>query len=159
MKLDLEKMMNELAENYVLLLRLHPAVKSTINYSEQYPEFVYDYSSSNYDINELLLFGDYLITDYSSLPYEFSLLNKPMIFFAYDLETYSKERGLLDHYEQMVPGPIVKQTDDVIYLLKEKQFDFKQIKDYAEEWNKYSKGHSSKSIVQYMFKKDSIRMK
>jgi CDP-glycerol glycerophosphotransferase (TagB/SpsB family) len=80
LKLDLEKMYQELSDEYVLLLRFHPAIKSSLENNELYSNFVYDYSSSRYDANELLLITDLLITDYSSIPYEFSLLNKPMIF-------------------------------------------------------------------------------
>ncbi|MBS4178109.1 CDP-glycerol glycerophosphotransferase family protein [Lederbergia citrea] len=159
MKLELDKMFDELGPDYIVLLRLHPAVKHVSNYSELYPGFVYDYSSSTYDINELLLISDYLITDYSSIPYEFSLLNKPMIFFAYDLDTYKKERGLWDDYEKMVPGPVVKKTTDIIHLMKENQFDLEQVRNYAGKWNKYSTGNSSEKLVKYMFEKDSFAVR
>ncbi|MCQ6276845.1 CDP-glycerol glycerophosphotransferase family protein [Bacillus sp. V3B] len=156
MKLDLEKMANELSEDYVVLLRFHPATKCTVNYAELYRGFVYDFSSSAYGINELLVNADYLITDYSSIPYEFSLLNKPMIFFAYDLETYQKERGLCGQYENMVPGPIVDDTLDIIHLIKENQFNLEDIKRYARRWNKYSTGRSSEKLIQYIFKEDTV---
>ncbi|WP_338470684.1 CDP-glycerol glycerophosphotransferase family protein [Niallia sp. XMNu-256] len=158
LKLDLENMQNELGKDYVVLLRLHPAVKNSVNYAETYPGFVYDFSSAQHDINELLVIADYLITDYSSIPYEYSLLNKPMIFFAYDLESYQKERGLGDKYERMVPGPIVKQTTDLIQIIKENQFDYNQIRIYAKKWNKYSTGQSSQRLVQYLFQHDSVAM-
>lgn len=156
MELDLDKMSRELGEDYVVLLRLHPAIKGTVDYSELYPGFVYNYSSSKYDINELLLIANYLITDYSSIPYEFSLLNKPMIFFAYDLESYKTERGLMDNYESTVPGPVVDTTADIISLIKEDNFNLEEIKEYAFKWNKYSTGNSSKNLVGYLFQKEAV---
>lgn len=154
-ELDLEKMAEELGDRYVVILRLHPAIKNTLNYSKLFPGFVFDYSSSEYDINELLLLSDILITDYSSLPYEFSLLNKPMIFFAYDLEEYKIERGILDNYEKVVPGPVVTQTNDVINIIKKDHFNLEQVAKYAREWNKYSTGKASENLVKYMLSEES----
>lgn len=151
LKLDLSFMERELGDDYVLLLRLHPAIKNTSNYANQHPDFVYDFSSAKYDIYELLLVADYLITDYSSIPYEFSLLGKPMVFFAYDLEIYEKERGLWARYETMVPGPVVKSSEEIITVIKESSFDLKVVKDYSRKWNKYSNGQSSENLVNYMF--------
>ncbi|MBT2757221.1 CDP-glycerol glycerophosphotransferase family protein [Mesobacillus foraminis] len=156
MELELDEMSRELGEDYVVLLRLHPAIKGTVDYSELYPGFVYNYSSSKYDINELLLIANYLITDYSSIPYEFSLLNKPMIFFAYDLEQYKKERGLMDNYEHTVPGPVVNHTKDIIALIKEDNFNLEEIKEYAVKWNRYSAGDSSENLVRYLFEKEAV---
>ena len=154
-ELELDQMVKELGEDYVLLLRLHPAIKNPVDYSKLYPGFVYDYSSPKYDINELLLIANYLITDYSSIPYEFSLLNKPMIFFAYDLETYKKDRGLIDRFEQTVPGPVVEKTSEIVRLIKENQFNLENIKEYASKWNKYSTGNSSKNLVRYLFNEEA----
>lgn len=154
MKLELDQMFKELGTEYVVLLRLHPAIKKSVDYEKLYPGFVYDYSSSSYDINDLLIIANYLITDYSSIPYEFSLLNKPMIFFAYDLESYKMERGLLEGYEETVPGPVVKTTSEIIELIKKDQFNLEQLKDYAGKWNKYSTGKSSQNLVRYVFNKE-----
>ncbi|NUH85498.1 CDP-glycerol glycerophosphotransferase family protein [Bacillus firmus] len=151
LKLEMNKMYKELGDEFIVLLRLHPAIKNTENYSKKYPGFVYDYSSPNYDINELLLIADYLITDYSSIPYEFSLMNKPMLFFAYDLDKYSEERGLVDGYEKMVPGPVVHETSQIVDIIKKDRFNYGKIKEYASRWNKYSTGNSSEKFVNYLF--------
>ena len=61
--------------------------------------------SDHPDINELLLVSDVLVTDYSSVIYEFALLGRPMVFFAPDLEAYERERGFYFDYRTGVPGP------------------------------------------------------
>src|SRR5699024_12602312 len=61
---------------------------------------------------------DILISDYSSVPFEFSLMCKPMVFFAYDLEEYAHSKGFWENYAELVPGPVVKNTDDLIDVLK-----------------------------------------
>ncbi|WP_241198588.1 CDP-glycerol glycerophosphotransferase family protein [Cytobacillus horneckiae] len=154
--LELDQMQVQLGDDYIVLLRLHPAVQTSINFAEKYPGFVYDYSGSQYDINDLLLFADLLVTDYSSIPFEFSLMNKPMIFFAYDLEAYQRERGLMSHYEKMVPGPVVGSTNELINIIQTEKYDYKLIQEYASKWNKYSTGHSSRRLVQYMFEHSDV---
>ncbi|KAF0825005.1 CDP-glycerol glycerophosphotransferase family protein [Cytobacillus firmus] len=159
LELDLRKMHEELGDDHIILLRLHPAIKCDVKFSELYPGFVFDYSSSKYDINELLLISNFLISDYSSIPYEYSLLNRPMIFFAYDLEAYKKERGLWDQYESMLPGPVVSNTSDIIDLIKENKFNFDLINEYAKKWNKYSNGKSSEKLIKYLFTQESVSVK
>lgn len=150
LKLELSKMEQELGKEYVLVLRLHPAVRNNVDYSTMFPGFVYDYSSSKYEINDLLLLADILITDYSSIPYEFSLLNKPMIFFMYDFEQYKKERGIWTGMIEEFPGPIVRDTDSIVELIKKNEFNLSLIESYAKKWNKYSRGRSSRSLVEYL---------
>ncbi|WP_053360604.1 CDP-glycerol glycerophosphotransferase family protein [Bacillus sp. FJAT-27251] len=151
MELDLAKMQKELGEEYIVLLRLHPAIKKSEDYSKMFPGFVFDYSSSHYHINELLLVSDLLITDYSSIPYEYSLLNKPMIFFAYDLNEYMKDRGLWDDYDNMVPGPVVKDTDGIVRQIKSMNSSWNnEVKEFSMKWNKYIFGQSSRNLIQYL---------
>lgn len=149
--LDLDKLHTELGDEYVVLLRLHPAIQDEFHLTGKLSSFVFDFSGPAYDINDLLVVSDILITDYSSIPFEFSLTHKPMIFFAYDLETYREERGLMENFELEVPGPVVKTTDEIINIVKEQAFQLNEIKEYARKWNKYSTGHSSKQLVHYLF--------
>lgn len=155
LQLDLEKMKKELGESYIVILRLHPAIKVTEDYTKKYPDFLFDYSSALYDINDLLLISDYLITDYSSISYEYCLLRKPMIFFTYDLEQYKSERGIWDGFEENLPGPMVMDTESIIELIKKGYFDYSLIDSYAEKWNKYSTGQSSSNLVRYMYEQTS----
>jgi teichoic acid glycerol-phosphate primase len=151
LQLDIGKMVEKLGNDYILFLRLHPAIGNTVTIPTQYPDFIVNVSSGQYDINELLVVADYLITDYSSILVEFSLLQKPMVFFIYDLEEYRRSRGVSEGFEKNLPGPIVSDTDSIIECIHTNRFDLDKINDYAERWNKYSKGHSSYNLVQYMF--------
>src|SRR5699024_4463287 len=148
LQLDVNKMYRELHDDYVLFLRLHPAVSSTVK--NNYPDFVFDVSA-DYDINHLLVITDILISDYSSIPFEFSLLHKPMIFFAYDIDKYAEERGFWDNYDKLVPGPIVENTDDLITVLQEENFDMERIQTFSDEWNRYSDGFSSERLIKALY--------
>ncbi|PTR46720.1 CDP-glycerol glycerophosphotransferase family protein [Geobacillus thermodenitrificans] len=149
--LDLERMYEELAPlDYVLLLKLHPAVKRCLDYDQQrYADFLFDYSDYQ-DVNELLLVTDWLITDYSSIPFEFCLLNKPVIFYMYDIESYRRERGLWDGWDKKLPGPVLFATEQIIDYIRQGNIDFDAIRSFAEEWNCYSKGRSSENLVDYL---------
>jgi teichoic acid glycerol-phosphate primase len=147
--LDIKKMYQILRMDYILLIKLHPAVKTKHNYHKLYPDFVYDFSFYR-GINELLVNVDYLITDYSSIPFEFALLRKPMIFFPYDLEYYQKERGIIQDFVQEVPGPVVFETEDIIKLIINNQFDLDEICEFSNRWNEYSNGISSKELLKYI---------
>lgn len=153
LKLDLDYMYQELRNDYVLFIKLHPAIQNKIKDNIKYKDFLFDYSMDK-NINELLLVADYLISDYSSIPFEYALLEKPMIFFPYDLEEYMIERGLWIPYDEMVPGPIVYNTKDLVQHIKHNQFDIDVIRKFSEMWNKYSKGNSSEKLVQTLFKED-----
>ncbi|MCM3115321.1 CDP-glycerol glycerophosphotransferase family protein [Neobacillus sp. MER 74] len=157
--LEVEKMAHELGQDYRLILRLHPAIVHKDEYVLRYSDFVVDLSSSQYDINELLVAADYLITDYSSIPYDFSILHKPIIFFAYDLDEYKEHRGLMEGFEDNLPGPLVKDTQSIIDLIQNNRFDLSLVEYYAEKWNQYSKGCSSQNLVQYIFAEESFKAK
>jgi teichoic acid glycerol-phosphate primase len=151
LNLNFTELYNKLDNSYVILLKLHPAVKNKITIPNDLKEFVYDFSSYK-NLNELLFISDLLITDYSSIPFEYSTLNKPIIFYLYDIEYYQKARGLWENYLEFLPGPIAYTTDEVLNLLKEAKFDYQRIQLFCKKWNEYSKGDSSKNIVKLIKK-------
>jgi teichoic acid glycerol-phosphate primase len=151
--LDIYKMYDALHRDYILMIKTHPAVKMKHRYEELYPDFVFNLSGKK--VEELLVLVDYLITDYSSLPFEFSILRKPMIFFPYDYDLYMRERGLVKDYKQIVPGPIAFTTDEIIEVLKKNDFKMEEVIKFAKKWNQYSDGHSSSRLATYLV--NSIR--
>ncbi|MFD1037148.1 CDP-glycerol glycerophosphotransferase family protein [Virgibacillus byunsanensis] len=148
LELDIEKMYREFKNEYVLFLRLHPAVDG--KYQNKFPGFVFNVTSYP-SMNHLLVVSDILISDYSSIPFEFSLLNKPMVFFVYDLDEYAKTRGFWENYEDLVPGPVVENTEDLIDVVKSENFNMEQVKVFADQWNQYSKGSSSKHLINALY--------
>ncbi len=75
---------------FVFLIKMHPFIKEEPQILNEYKEYIFNYYE--YDINELIYISDIMITDYSSCAYEFSLFNRPLIFFRYDKELYEYER-------------------------------------------------------------------
>lgn len=151
MRLDLQKMYTALKGEYVLLIKFHPEIKLQLDLGTEYQRFVFNYSDYP-NINELMIISDILITDYSSIPMEFALLKRKMIFFAYDLEVYKKENGLWEVYDTSVPGPVVKNTDEIIDAIVNHQTNLRQIDAYAQKWSEYCDGNASQKFVEEVFK-------
>ena len=146
--LDVAKMKKKLAHNYVLVIKMHPAVKANFVTDE----FVWDFSTL--PINDLLVLADVLITDYSSLPMEFVLLDQPMIFYAYDLAVYAAEHGFWEVYDQAtIPGPITTTTDEVVSAICSGDKELFALKraSYAKKWALYNNGNASAKLVEKLF--------
>jgi len=113
MMLDLKKMKEILGDEYILLLRLHHFSINGLD-RDILNDFVIDVSGYE-SIEKLYVISDALITDYSSVMFDYGVLNKPMIFFAYDLNKYKNYlRGFNLDFEKEAPGPIVSTSDEVI---------------------------------------------
>ncbi|MEC1669420.1 CDP-glycerol glycerophosphotransferase family protein [Bacillus mojavensis] len=146
-----EQLIHELNGEYVLFVKLHPAVQNNIAFtsSSHYIKNVSDYS-----LYDLLITADILITDYSSIPFEYSILNKPILFYTYDLKKYNEERGLIDNYLSVIPGRACYDSQSLIHEILRASFNIPAIKDFSAKWNMYSRGNSSKNLLQFI--KDQI---
>lgn len=144
---DIAQFNAALGDEYALLVRLHPQIHESLDAVDGAVD-VTDYA----DVRELVLACDALITDYSSICMDFSLLNKKTLFFAYDLEEYIAMRDFYFDYESYVPGAVVRTTAEIIDeikkpLDKEKNEKFKNFNfDYAD-------GDSARRIVDYCTRK------
>lgn len=148
--INFQDIMEQLGENYVMMIKLHPAVAQ--NMGDINHPFIISVENE-VAVNKLLCVTDYIITDYSSIPFEFSLLSKPQIFYPYDLEKYEMERGFWTDYNELVPGPVVSTDDELVYVLQKDEFDMEQIKAFSKAWNMFSDGHASSKLVDYLLKK------
>jgi CDP-ribitol ribitolphosphotransferase len=153
---DINILSDKLPSDYVILLRLHPFIAEAYNKEEQQAagKSANVVSVSSYpDINTLLLAADCLITDYSSVIFEYCLLQKPMIFYAYDLEEFSSQgRGFYHTYEEYVPGPVVKNIEELVGLLKNNHLETDKIRDFINLNYIYLDGKASERIYNNIFK-------
>ena len=148
--LDLDRFNEELGDEYVLALRLHPKIKDFYKddiVSEGKYVDVSDFESEQ----ELMLISDILITDYSSIMIEYSVLDKPTVFFTYDLDEYlANERGFYYDFKTTVPGPIAYTSDELIDVIKNDRFDKSKISEFVKTQFDEIDGHSSQRIVDYL---------
>lgn len=148
-KLPLDfKQLEEALPDYYFLVKLHPAVQECKIDDSNFVKNV----SHGYKIEDLMATSDILITDYSSIPFEYSILNKPMVFFVDDFDTYEREKGIWFDYENYMPGPVVKTKTDLISVLKEDKFDLDEVKQFNLRVNQYADGQATKKLIQTLYK-------
>ncbi|UOB21210.1 CDP-glycerol glycerophosphotransferase family protein [Macrococcus armenti] len=150
LQLDLDAFLKQTNENTVLLLRLHYLIAEKIELPD-HPRII---NVSDFDdIADLYLISDLLITDYSSVFFDFSILNRPIIFFSYDLDLYKDElRGFyLDYYNDL-PGPICKTNEGLFKTINQLliKYDGLYNESFYKKLNKYEDGCSSKKITNYI---------
>lgn len=113
--LDVERLRESVGSDTVVLFRKHHLVVDPAPATAD--GFVRDVTTFP-DATELLLAADVLVTDYSSMAFDFANTGRPMLFFAYDLETYRDDvRGLYLDLEAEAPGPVVRTTDELAAAL------------------------------------------
>ena len=74
-----------------------------------------------------------------------------MIFFAYDLEKYEKERGFWEDYSSSMPGPVVSTTEELLGKIRNADYSINEIDPFKQKWNQYSTGNSSRKLVDFLF--------
>ena len=154
---DIEKFIEELGDEYVLAVRLHP---NYVKYCDEDHPIDLDDLTNRYDIinftgykdeQKLLLLADILIADYSSIMVDYTILQKPIILFDYDLEDYiNKERGFYFDYREMVPGKIVYDIDELIESIKAEDFRLEKLEEFSKLQFGEFKANSSKLILDYI---------
>lgn len=155
--IDFLYLKSKLSEEYVIFVKLHPFIKKGMNLSEGlkevYSGFVFDVSKE-LPIDEAMCAADMVITDYSSLIFEYALLTRPMLFFAYDLPAYDKERSFYFDYESFVPGDIVRNTEEIYLAIRknEKSFDKKRVEKFRKDFMSACDGKSTDRIVKIIMK-------
>ncbi len=116
LRIDLERARATLGHDHILLVRKHPNVVDDVPGAGD--GFVFDVSKYP-DIADLFVISDMLITDYSSLMFDFAITGRPMFFFAYDMEKYrEKLRGFYFDFEAKAPGPIVSTSDELLHAVR-----------------------------------------
>lgn len=116
-EVDFDRLQRELGDEYLILFRAHYLVSNSFDF-DRYRGFVTDVSHYS-DINDLYLASDILITDYSSVFFDYSNLRKPILFYMYDLEQYANElRGFYISLDEL-PGPVVRDEEGLIAAVRE----------------------------------------
>lgn len=155
LQLNLEDMQKKLGGDYIVLLRMHYFIANKINLSP-FTGFAYDFSSYD-DIAELYLVSDILITDYSSVFFDYANLKRPILFYTYDLEKYRNQlRGFYLNIEKDLPGPLLYTSDEVIdAIIRIDQVEEEYKDRYDDFYNKFcmwDDGRATERTVKAVFK-------
>ena len=113
LRLDLDRAAQALGRDHVLLIRGHHHLATDVRTGSQ-PGFARNVTGYP-DITDLLTITDVLITDYSSVMFDFAVTGRPMLFFTYDLASYrDKLRGFCFDFEAEAPGPLLATSAEVL---------------------------------------------
>ena len=152
---NLRQLKEALGDDVIVLIKNHPHIKDY--HTPKIPEdlkgtFAVDVSKK-LSIEDLMIAADICITDYSSLIFEYSLLNKPLVFYAYDLDDYDDWRGFYYNYDELTPGPVCRDMNELISALTdpEKLYDPQKMAAFRQKFMSACDGHSTERIEQYAF--------
>lgn len=154
--LDFHKLRARLGEEYIILFRTHYYVSSGFDF-DGFDGYIMDFSDYH-DINHLYIAADLLITDYSSVFFDFANTRKPMLYYMYDLEEYRDEaRGFYLDYEEL-PGDIILEEKDLAdaieFALDSEKYKEKYGEKYEQFHAKYDyldDGNASRRFVESVF--------
>ena len=154
---DIAAFSKAFSDEYLLLFKHHPNVKVRPEIPEEYKDFAHDFTDSM-AIDELLCVSDICISDYSSLVFEYSLFERPMIFFAYDLDEYFDWRGFYYDYFELAPGPICKTNEEMIDYIRhiDERFEKDKVVAFREKFMASCDGHATDRIKDIVFGKEVL---
>lgn len=151
--LDFERLRAELGEDYVVLFRAHYLVANGFDFAK-YQGFVYNMSDYP-DINDLYLAADLLVTDYSSVFFDYAILKKPILFYMYDLAAYRDEiRGFYLGLDEL-PGKIVRRQEELAPAIRDAMatacYDAKY-QAFHDKFNPLEDGHAAGRVIEAMLR-------
>ncbi len=161
-KFNYRKMKEKLSDKYVFLTKYHPLLaKGGLSQAEeiQGKGFVFDVSKE-LTPEEAVCVADVLISDYSSILYDYLLLERPIISYIYDIDKYVADRGIVDPYDELTPGPYVFDEKELLKALEtvDEWFDIERTRYFRQEFMSACDGHSTEKIYNYVFGKDKNKI-
>ena len=141
-----EQFVDNTKGDYAVVIKLHPFCKEKYAINEKYKGVIIDLSAED-ELNDLLFVSDLLITDYSSAVFEATLLNIPMLLYAYDLEEYTAERDFYYEFKSFVPGKIVKTQAELIDAVNKGDFEKEKIPAFRDKFFTDTDGKSSQRVA------------
>ena len=155
-QLDINAFGEALSDDYVLLIKHHGLAKNVPEIPEKWRDnFAFDMGKRKIlGIERLLAIADICVTDYSSIAFEYAILERPLIFFAYDLDEYLDRRGMYYDYEEITPGPVCRTNDEMIdYILHiAERFNKQEILDFKQKYVNMCDGHATERTIELIEK-------
>lgn len=147
--LDFDRLYELCGDEYVLFFKAHPWTNNKLNIEKKYKDRFFDLK--NYpNINDLFYIVDLLITDYSSNIFEYSLMRKPMLFFAFDKTEYSLTRGFHRDYDLSAPGKVCETFEELAEAIEKKDFEYEKVEQYIIHHFDYIDSGASDRVIDWI---------
>lgn len=143
---DVERICRQISDDYVIIIKHHPFIREKHPIPESLKDRVIDLSE-NTEINDLLFISDLIITDYSSLVFEASLLKVPMLFYVYDLDEYIRDRDFYFDLRLNSPGKLVYNEQELIDAVNNEDFETERIESFERMFFDKRDGKSTERVV------------
>ena len=150
--LDIGAFYEAFSKDYILVFKHHQTVKQLPEIPEEYKDFAFNLTHvDGLDINKLMTVADVCISDYSSVVYEYSLFEKPLLYYVYDYDEYTSDRGIYLEYLEDTPGPKCRTNEEMIDYIKnlDTKFNKQEITDFRNKYMSACDGHATDRIMAY----------
>ncbi|MGI3784524.1 MAG: CDP-glycerol glycerophosphotransferase family protein [Janthinobacterium lividum] len=151
--LDLERLSADLGAGYVILLRGH---SRTVKFGESLHDLPGVIDVTTYpEVTDLFLAADAMITDYSSVMFDYSVTRRPMIFYVPDMDDYRDSlRGVYFDLSEVAPGPVLSTQEEVTTAVRELDQAGERYATLYDTWverfNHHDDGHSAERVVRHL---------
>lgn len=150
--LPFDRLREALGDEYVFITKWHPAMYNNLKLTGAMAaddDFVIDLSHIR-DVNSILPAADILVTDYSSIIFEWSLLDRPIVYYAYDIDEYSSDRGLYYPFEEYIYGDVAHTPEELVKAIRRMRLDESARGRFIEKFMDRCDGNASKRVVELM---------
>ena len=154
LQIDFDRLRKAIGDEYVVLFSLHYFIANSIDLSK-YEGFVINVARYD-EINELYLVSDIIMTDYSSVFFDFANLKRPIVFYMYDYDLYQSR--LRDFYISLdeLPGPITRTQEELEKCIINIETEFpkyeRKYEDFNKKYNYLDDGNASERVIKEIFK-------
>ena len=154
-KADIDDIIEQLGEEYIVAVRWHTALCDNIRKGKvAVKNCTNAIDVSEYeDVNDLLIAADILVTDYSSIIFDYALLNKPIVYFTYDKELYSNNRGLYEPFDNYVYGAVAENRHELIKAIKIEAYNTEKRKEFIDKYMSGCDGKATKRTIKLILEK------
>ncbi|MFB5509592.1 CDP-glycerol glycerophosphotransferase family protein [Enterococcus casseliflavus] len=145
---NLDEILKELDDEWLIFVHLHP---HDTKFNEKFANYSGQIMFSTWKLSELLFITDCLVTDYSSVPFEYTLANPngKVIYYCYDFDTYNKKVGIQADFLEWAKEDVVYSQEELINLIKTATFKSSSTK-INSLWNEHAKGNSVKLLKDWI---------
>ncbi|MCT1226142.1 CDP-glycerol glycerophosphotransferase family protein [Lactococcus lactis] len=148
---DFHKWKKILGQNTIILFKPHYLISNVYQVPNDLTDFVY-LMEANSDINDAYLMSDSLITDYSSVFFDYANLNRPIYFYMYDFEYYEQKlRGFYLNIPNDLPNDVITKEDDLLVKINNEDFDYERLRKFNQKFNLWNDGKACSKVVRRIF--------
>ena len=149
-KVPVSRMRELYGDEYVLVTKMHPAAYNNMKLKGRTlgdgSGFWIDVSDVR-DVNDILPAADLLITDYSSIIFDWLLLDRPIIYYVFDRDEYAGDRGLYYPFEDYVYGAVAQTQDELIEAVRSEDMMEEKREVFRERFMSACDGHATERVA------------